>query len=565
MAPGKVKQACDCCRARKIRCNGNDPCANCTEAALRCTYLAVHKKTGPKGPRRSRTAGHPVDGPGLRRRIASPSSTSSAAAASPMNVAGDSPQDTSSVNTASSAGFQISPLVEIGFIALCLEAFFKYKYPITPVLHREKTEEALTDLESQPEVYGMVTACSAVIVQSPELLSSLEPSSMPAGRSGLGNLDRSALTMPTASFLISETLRARYVCNHIESPSLTTIQTSFFLFSAFFCLGQDNSAWFYLREAVTFLQLLRLDEEETYASALAGDPVLATYSRRMFWTLFVTERAYALQRHRVPTLQKSIAQPHQDSDPQAKIIPGLSALISLFAPFNNDFFALWNHSSRASTTSAELLVRLQRMLLYTLPSTSGCNESQLADLLVSREWLKIMVWQLCVSNTMLSSSSDDESMSFKYPVTIAREVILVSQIMPLKAFEANGVGILEKVFDIGCSLADVLSLKPMFMESSALEVGPRDYLTELIRIVGTTLGGSDRHVQVLMRKAAESLQTGINRPLLITEEDTYEHHQVHEIDDENEVNWLQDVGHISGSYSTWSNMAANYSAHLSGP
>jgi len=34
-----------------------------------------------------------------------------------------------------------------------------------------------------------------------------------------------------------------------------------------------------------------------------------------------------------------------------------------------------------------------------------------------------------------------------------------------KAFEANGVGILEKVFDIGWSLADVLQLHPSSMQS----------------------------------------------------------------------------------------------------
>ena len=40
--------------------------------------------------------------------------------------------------------------------------------------------------------------------------------------------------------------------------------------------------------------------------------------------------------------------------------------------------------------------------------------------------------------------------------TIARDVIHVSQFLPSEAFEANGMGILEKFFDIGCSLADIL-------------------------------------------------------------------------------------------------------------
>lgn len=48
--PPKIKQACDCCHARKIRCNGTAPCNNCQATSLPCTYLLIPKKKGPKGP-----------------------------------------------------------------------------------------------------------------------------------------------------------------------------------------------------------------------------------------------------------------------------------------------------------------------------------------------------------------------------------------------------------------------------------------------------------------------------------------------------------------------------------
>lgn len=345
--------------------------------------------------------------------------------------------------------------------------------------------------------------------------------------------------MPSTDFLISEAIRARRFCNYTECPSLTTVQTSFFLFSAFFCLGNDNSAWFYLREAITLLQLLRLDEESTYSSSLADDAVLSVYSRRMFWVLFITERAYALQRHRALTLRKSIELPSVDSGSERHILLGFLDLISLFQHFDNDFLAIWNQSSMTHTTSAELLVRLQNVLDYSLPSTAGCTQSQLADLLVSREWLKTMVWQLCVSRTLLSSSSNEESMSFRYPVKIARDVVLVSRLLPLNAFEANGVGILEKLFDIGCSLADVLCLEPRFVQPSTLEVGPRDYLVELVRIVGTTLGGSYKHLPILASKTVECLQTSVDRPLSIVEGSAEGGPQVYEVQEEDEMDSFQ--------------------------
>lgn len=543
-----MRQACDCCRTRKIRCNGASPCANCTgPPALQCTYLAVHRKTGPKGPRRLSKS----TAPRSRREPRSATPGLRPDASPPVASPDDSSQSSIPVED---SGFRSSATVQTEFIVLCLDAFFKHKYPITPVLDRQQTEAALPHLASSPELYGLLTACCAVIVLSPEILSpshhvsvspfsslSPRPSADSGCGTGSGTSDSASSAMPSAEFLISETIRARRFCNYTDYPSLTTVQTSFFLFSAFFCLGNDNSAWFYLREAITLLQLLRLDEESTYSSSLSDDAVLSVYSRRMFWVLFITERAYALQRHRALTLRKSIELPPVDSGPERHILPGFLDLISLFQHFDNDFFAIWNQSSMTHATSAEFLVRLQNVLAYSLPSTAGSTESQLADLLVSREWLKTMVWQLCVSRTLLSSSSNEESMSFRYPVKIARDVVLVSRLLPLKAFEANGVGILEKVFDIGCSLADVLCLEPSLVRPSTLEVGPRDYLVELVRIVGITLGGSYKHTQILATKAVECLQTSVDRPLSIMAGGVGGGPQVYEVQEEEEMDSSQAI------------------------
>src|SRR2546430_2844811 len=63
----KVRQACDCCHARKIRCDGKNPCANCQITELQCTYLAVPKKKGPKGRRTNKE-----DVPGARKSMKMP-------------------------------------------------------------------------------------------------------------------------------------------------------------------------------------------------------------------------------------------------------------------------------------------------------------------------------------------------------------------------------------------------------------------------------------------------------------------------------------------------------------
>ena len=70
-----------------------------------------------------------------------------------------------------------------------------------------------------------------------------------------------------------------------------------------------------------------------------------------------------------------------------------------------------------------------------------------------------------------------------------------------QAFEANGVWILEKVFDIGCNLVDVLLVYENSIPISGREVRPGDYLIELVRILRTVFGGNSKCLGFLSAKA----------------------------------------------------------------
>lgn len=375
----------------------------------------------------------------------------------------------------------------------CLDAYFTHKYPLTPILDREQA--GLWVVPASPEQYSLVMACCAVISLSPEILPP----------------PPCDLVIPPADFLIHESIRARRFCDLAGSPSLTHVQTSFFLYAIYFCKDKDTATWFYLREAITMLQALRLHEETTYCAM--DDPPLAKYARRMFWVLFITERAYSLQRNRPITLQDTLALPQVDSSSaDAEILLGFLDLISLFRHFGAELIATWNAPTRS--TSADLdLMTLQTYLRHTLPNVSRYSPAQQADLLMSRQWLKIVVWKLCVSQSTLTVNADDQdAMSLHYPATIARDVVLASRLVSTEAFEANGIGILEKVFDVGCSLADVLSLVPSSLRS-AMDIGPIDVLMEIVKIVGTRFGGSYRHLSMLADKAHRCLLMNIDRNL----------------------------------------------------
>lgn len=385
-----------------------------------------------------------------------------------------------------------------------VESFFKHKYPVFPILNRERFTACLRNFRSWPELYGLVAAlCAAVISQT-------------APDAGSVSSPQSSTVDPTTTpeFFLAEVKRARQHHDYIEKPTLQDAQTSFFMFATLFNADRHNSAWFVLREAMTMMQMVRLHEEDTYAAM--PDEMEKLYSRRTFWLLFLTERAYALQRHRPLTLQRTIDLPTiAEDDPEAPIISGFFDLISLFQSIDDNFVALWNVSTRTTAppfTSAEAanvsqrqLSALQEMLAASIPDVKKRTEVQQADLLISRQWLKTMVWQLCVTKGLLSSSTDDETMSFHYPVQIAKDLVTVSTNLKRESFEPHGQGILEKVFDIGCSLADVLQLhgsSPAFTVPN-IEFGPRDYLKEMLRLMQNVFGGNSKYLSMLASKAEE--------------------------------------------------------------
>jgi hypothetical protein len=153
-------------------------------------------------------------------------------------------------------------------------------------------------------------------------------------------------------------------------------------------------------------------------------------------------RAYALQRHRPLSLQKSIRPPEVPEGEDSLVLQGFLDLVNLFQHFDASFVSLWNHSSTA-LSDISWIPMLQENLARALPDVGNRTEIQQADLLVSREWLKVVVWQLCVNRGLLRSKGQDECMSFRFPVSIARNMVTIGQQLPAIAMEPHGVGIVS--------------------------------------------------------------------------------------------------------------------------
>jgi hypothetical protein len=78
----------------------------------------------------------------------------------------------------------------------------------------------------------------------------------------------------------------------------------------------------------------------------------------------------------------------------------------------------------------------------------------------------------------------------------------------------------EKLFDIACTLTDVMACVPL--EPTAFEVGPREYLHQFLTLISTLRGGDSRFLPLLLAKVNEvlpSMAAPIARPLMNLHDD----------------------------------------------
>lgn len=482
-----VKRACDACHRRKVKCDGLNPCRNCSSAQLACTYHAIPQKKGPKGSRAKVIS---------ELRETQRQSTLSSKVHGRLN----------GYNPVLPPTLAPTPgLLTQDMINTCIDFFFNNMYTTVPILHRGRLEQQSRFVDRDVETYCLFTALCAFMMIQP---------GMPIPGDPLGLDSMPGANMMTGTMLLEETLRVRKGYDHLETPTLNSLVTSYFLFACYYGIDTHTKAWFHLREATTLAHILNMNKEETYMSF---DPIESSRRRRLYWLLFVTERAYALQRHRPLSLQATINLPTASDDPTecAPPLQGFVHLVNVFRPFDDSFVAQWNKTRDDCTQ--QYLSTLQKQLMDTLPAyLQSTSESQAADLRVSQQWLRTMVWQLSIQNGFLSSGSEDPSMTFSYPVEISRDLITMTSGFSRQSLEVHGVGLTEKLFDVACSLTDVLALLPT--PSDPFAIGPRDYLNQFLSLLSSLRNGDNRFLPLLLQKVHDVLPRLVNPMLQVVPE-----------------------------------------------
>ncbi|KAL6889202.1 fungal-specific transcription factor domain-containing protein [Trichoderma evansii] len=356
-----------------------------------------------------------------------------------------------------------------------MDVYFDRLHPTMPVLNRSTlfTKIYLQEHRHNPLFGSMILALCAFAITQPIFISERPTSSSREHQ---------------AKLLMNEAMKMRSSFDFGESPTLEAVMTSFFLFGSLFGTNQHNAAWLRLREAIDLAQTMGLDDSNAYRGSLGEE---TGQNLRAYMVLFITERAYSIQRrhpitlkqmrHSVPSISDDLLSGSSHgllsgmivfNEKDAAALMGLSVLMQLFSAIQDEFIDCWNATCAATQGGCsksnektvllvyEKLKRVQDRHLYShydrlvlddqlLDDTAGDEldgqtiVTQHADILVTQKWLQNRLWYLCMGHSLLKSQSPHPELQFDYAIRLAESTLALCQKLPLSFMEAHGVGLVR--------------------------------------------------------------------------------------------------------------------------
>ncbi|TAQ86323.1 hypothetical protein B7494_g5378 [Chlorociboria aeruginascens] len=185
-----------------------------------------------------------------------------------------------------------------------------------------------------------------------------------------------------------------------------------------------------------------------------------------------------------------------------EIHSGFMHLIHSYHLLDSSFVDSWNESSSAPASS-QTLTLLQQQLNLPHPSHISLTTIQKADILITQQWLRLIVWQSSMHQGLLSSASANESMTFRYPLRIAHSLLTIISSLPKTSIEVHGMGIFEKIFEIGNSMLDVMRMYGPNMRHENYGVA-QDPFGMFVRTLSQTPNSQRQFADILLQKAEET-------------------------------------------------------------
>ncbi|EXJ61145.1 hypothetical protein A1O7_05298 [Cladophialophora yegresii CBS 114405] len=470
----RTSHPCDGCALRRVRCAGGQPCHECKHRLIPCTFLRVRRKRGPKGPRPSTNL--KID---QFQKIL-------------LKSGSEQSLPTLPADSVLQQGTKSPPALRPNGISMevyerFLQVFRQRLHSVWPVVSYHDLVGRLRSNRHDYESYSLAAAlCSAVIAQL-------------RLREHVVSLDS------ISSFeLAAESQRLRRLFDYQEHFTMSSLLTSFFLHIYFANADKLRTAGFFLRESLTYAHGLKLHQPESYAGLSYRDKQIRL---RVFWILFVSERTYCIQNDLPITLRPIDEIP--DANPKdgydSAPMPAFVTLIRLFTFLDGDI--LESAVSLGDTTlqicAKGKVSRLQHNLVRQ-DAGKDLDESQTVDLLTTRNWIRILLWQYTIARFSVSCQAQDQAFSALLPATVAHDMLLLLDKVSWKSVQPHGYGMELKIFRMADSLLDVLLCAPASVGTRKLLTDSRESLHSLEKVLGDVGGAQSQFLAMLRKRMLES-------------------------------------------------------------
>ncbi|EPS29203.1 hypothetical protein PDE_04152 [Penicillium oxalicum 114-2] len=417
----RTTRACDPCKRRKVRCNGQSRCQQCTHLGLRCLYTSSATSTARK---RKLMRGSVINECRTLEYL--------------QNGATKSTETLASRVVAMSIPASIVSHPNPSFFHEFLYEYERYVFPMSPVIPAKEVEEMISRMDESRDAASFVYIFAAVTLN----LTRGEP------------VQEAPATRERIATLLSRSLEYRRPFAFDAQPTVVSVMTSIFSEMCSVGLRRLDMGFFYLREAISLLYMLHAHSDE---ALLEFSLPLRARLQRAYWECFIHERFTALTYNRPPCLKALRGLPDHDPTLPEEVEVGFNHNINNFCLVDREFLQHW--LGEKSGVSSEWIEHKQLQLEdntwhHEVSKLPGMMQ---ADLIITRHWLRTLTWQIALSNTLLSSSPDSSLLlSLSFPLRLSNQLRQFLVGIPRDMVGIHGSGILEKLFEIANVITDVV-------------------------------------------------------------------------------------------------------------
>lgn len=419
----RIAKACDACKRRKVRCNGAQRCQQCEHLDLRCEYSSNARRAGT----RKNVAGRGTVIAEYRKLTNANKGWSGQIRLSPAGNQDGSATIPTTVTT--------SDHLDPEFFLHLLPDYLASVYPVNPVITQSEIRSCIESMNDSREAASFVYAFAAVTINLTK----------PVFLHNAPDLREQISSLLTRSLESREPLGL----GSTLQPTLLRIMTSVFLQICFMGLRKTSLGFYYLRDAITQVQMLRTSSPEVLSTLALSE---SARRQRAYWECFIHERFMALTNYHSPILDPLPSLPDLDPSIPVEICEGWNLIIQTFLPVDKEFVSYWIGNRSAIT--AEWIERKHSQLDLEdadwRRAIAVLSDMQQADLIITRQWLRTLVWQMGLSNVLLSSEA------LTLPLRLSSQLRRFLEGLSHKAVGIHGSSILYKLFEITDTMADVV-------------------------------------------------------------------------------------------------------------